>query len=1051
MTNAPPQFSQMQWEFLATLNALGSPAPIDVIGELVPLTPGPLFDLIRRAEQLRILQKTDGDIFELSPNVSPEVMEKIQALNSPERISRIIDQLANAKLMDQVNPKDIVSLLVKARRYEEAATAQLELTGVLLNDFNVETTIACLIQAFDVHLQKPEMLQHEKRLITQTLTVSNLCIALGKGFVEVLPLLMKARTVSELLGDRRSHGIILLHLGRLYYLSNMNAEMLKALLEGKQIVEELGDEDILFQSAEFVGLFYFMQGNYKQALIHYERASEWGKLSENDIINPFAPVFFSLTALALGQFNRAITLLDIFHRIAIQKKQSSVATTLRAVLGYMLLTVQKDQEALYHLSVAHEDAKKQKNALALYGVRLFKAYHNYLKGNLTEARDFFVKALDEAAHANIIRAYAAYPWVLEMLFEFDRRQVALPPDFSFEAATERVMQDINISLKGVLMRLLAKRAAAMGESIEKRQSYLETALNYLTQSGSSVQLAKTRLELARLELTKKNRKKAAAYARAAWQGLPGYAKSLFPDDLQHLIDTGSKGPFLKSFLSAGVVFNRFSETMEKLIPASDLKVIITRLVMTTNRFFSAERGGFFLLDKTASKGSLKLLAAANMTELEVNSESFSPNIKLIMDVLRQNRAIISKPLPTGGQHKPYGNSVALCFPITHDDNQQGVLYHDNSFLMDCFDFLDDQALVLLKNHLETLCRHIWEYCRSAQKKNRQAFEKEIETETALKENIIGQSPAIRDLLNRAQRIADADSPILLQGETGVGKEIMARWIHKNSPRRDGAYVIIDSTTIAENLLESELFGHEKGAFTGADHQKAGRVELANRGTLFLDEVGELPLSIQAKLLRILEEKTFTRVGGSRVHRCDFRLIAATNRDLDKEVKAGRFRKDLFYRLNVLPLRIPPLRERKEDIALLAEHFLARYCKKLNRPQLQVTPAETSALLMYPWPGNVRELKNVIERGALLSNGHQLELQLATTTLDPQSFSMSDMPTMDELQRRYIVHVLKTTGGKIGGTTGAADILGMNRSTLYFRMKKLNMPLNPSPEPASPED
>ena len=204
------------------------------------------------------------------------------------------------------------------------------------------------------------------------------------------------------------------------------------------------------------------------------------------------------------------------------------------------------------------------------------------------------------------------------------------------------------------------------------------------------------------------------------------------------------------------------------------------------------------------------------------------------------------------------------------------------------------------------------------------------------------------------------------------------------------------------------------------------------------EVGELPLSIQAKVLRVLEEKTFTRVGGTRIHQSDFRLIAATNRDLSKEVGAGRFREDLFYRLNVLPIQIPPLREREEDIILLARHFLEIYCKRLNRPQLQIASENVLALSTYTWPGNVRELKNVVERSALLSTDNRLELQLSITPVDRQSFSVSGKPTMHELQRSYIEYILKGTDGQIAGKGGAADILGMNRSTLYYRMKRLGM-------------
>ncbi|MDX9789105.1 MAG: sigma-54 dependent transcriptional regulator [Desulfobacterales bacterium] len=1041
-----PEFSEGQWDFLSVLEAFGTPLPIDIIGTLAPLMPGPLFDLILSGEHLGFLEKTNGNVLQLTTELSPEMLKTLRSLNSPDRIAEIYNRLKNANLLGRLNPKEIINLLLKAKQYEDAAALQLDMVESAIKDQDVETAIFNLTQAVQAHFQKPETSGIQKRIVALTPSVSNLCIAMGKGFPEALSLLRKARILSENSGDSRSHAIIMLHLGRFYYLSNMNTDPLKELSDGKQIVEELGDDDILFQSSEFVGLFYIIQGNYKKALIHYEKASEWSRYTGSETINPFAPVFFSLCAQALGQFTRAVDLLDIFHRIAIQKKQPNVATTLRTVLGYMLLTVRNDKEALHHLSIANEDAEKQKNVLALYGVKFYKSYYYYLKGNLTEARDSFIEAMNYSARTNIIRAYSLYPWVLEMLFDFERKKVDLPIDFSFNTIAEQVKESINISFKGVLMRLLAKRAIANGDPVETIQRYLEESLYLLTHSGSAVQSAKTRLELARLELTKGNRKKAALHARKAWKSLPAYAERFFPDDLQHLIDTGSKGPFLKSFLSAEVVFNRLSEVIDKTVPTSDLEVILNRLVATTNRFFSAERGGFFLITNHTKKKRLELVAAVNLTELEVNSDNFNSHYEVITEALANNRAIVTRPPLTGHQDSQGVPFSALCFPIVLADNRRGVLYHDNSLLTDSFDFLDDHALTLLKDHFETIFRQIWNYCQSAQKIIRQASEKEIETKNTLKEEIIGESQAIQDLLKKAQRISDADSPILIQGETGAGKEIMARWIHKHSPRNDGPYVIIDSTTISENLLESELFGHEKGAFTGADRQKTGRVELANGGTLFLDEVGELPPSMQAKLLRVLEEKTFTRVGGSRVHRCDFRLIAATNRNLAKEVQAGRFREDLFYRLNVLPIRIPPLRERKEDIILLARHFLGIYCKRLNRPQLLITPADTSALLMYPWPGNVRELKNVIERSSLLSNDSYLDLQLTATPVSQQSFLVNDLPTLFELQRRYIGHVLKTTGGRIAGTDGAADVLGMKRSTLYFRMEKLGMSSGSSSKP-----
>jgi len=250
---------------------------------------------------------------------------------------------------------------------------------------------------------------------------------------------------------------------------------------------------------------------------------------------------------------------------------------------------------------------------------------------------------------------------------------------------------------------------------------------------------------------------------------------------------------------------------------------------------------------------------------------------------------------------------------------------------------------------------------------------------------------------------------------------------------------VDCTTIPENLFESELFGYEKGAFTGADKQKLGRFELANKGTLFLDEIGELPPQVQIKLLKTLEEKTFVRIGGGKIIRSDFRLIVATNRNLKEEVAAGRFREDLFYRLSVFPITMPPLRERGEDILELARHFITQYAKRYGRQSVILSPGDTTKLLKYAWPGNVRELQNVIERAIIVSGSGELQLGLSLTEPQKKSADLfDDKPTLDEMQRRYIKHILEVTNNRISGPAGAAEILGMKRTSLYSRMRTLGI-------------
>jgi DNA-binding NtrC family response regulator len=318
-------------------------------------------------------------------------------------------------------------------------------------------------------------------------------------------------------------------------------------------------------------------------------------------------------------------------------------------------------------------------------------------------------------------------------------------------------------------------------------------------------------------------------------------------------------------------------------------------------------------------------------------------------------------------------------------------------------------------------------------------------------HIVGESRALKAILNRIQAVAPTDSTVLILGETGTGKELIAKEIHKRSRRADRPLIRVNCASIPKELYESEFFGHVKGAFTGAFKDRVGRFEAANGGTLFLDEVGEIPPELQSKLLRVLQEKQYERVGEDKTKRVDVRIIAATNRCLKTEVAAGRFREDLYYRLNVFPLEVAALRERSDDIPRLATHFMDMAAKETKCPKARLTPAGIAALQNYDWPGNIRELRNVIERAVILASGGALEFdlptpvpgaQIATTITAPVSNrSEPEFLTEPELQRRErenLLIALKKTGWRIKGANGAAELLGVKPTTLISRIKKMGV-------------
>jgi formate hydrogenlyase transcriptional activator len=424
-----------------------------------------------------------------------------------------------------------------------------------------------------------------------------------------------------------------------------------------------------------------------------------------------------------------------------------------------------------------------------------------------------------------------------------------------------------------------------------------------------------------------------------------------------------------------------------------------------------------------------------------------------LNLTREQIAAHANPNSTGLIHS------GCLLPLLSGERLVGVLVlgssRESAFTEEDLAFLSPVA-----NQIALAVQNAVAYREISQLKDRLVrenvyLESEIRSELHF-DDIVGSSQALKLVLREIEIVAPADSTVLIYGETGTGKELIARAVHNLSSRKSNAFVKLNCAAIPTGLLESELFGHEKGAFTGAISQRVGRFELAHRGTIFLDEVGEIPLELQPKLLRVLQEREFERLGSTRTLRTDARLIAATNRDLKTMVGEQKFRSDLYYRLNVFPIRVPALRERKEDIPMLVRHFVQQFSQRNNRV-INTIPSETmEALVRYHWPGNVRELQNVIERAVILSKGTMLNVSLAglepdvaprashaaTTGIPSEHKRLQDI--LDDTEQIEILRALEASDGIIAGPSGAAALLGVKRSTLQLRMQKLGIRLSRTP-------
>lgn len=1030
-----PEFTEEQWEFLAVLKVFDRPVTAQIAGVMAPLTPGPLFDLIERAVSHGIMERDEGGVFSLKAEIDEAVEKRLETAADPDKANIWLDRLRQARLSDEVDPLIIVRLLEQSGFLVEASSLEMDYCRQAVESGRLEEARGSLTLSLNRLEGCLDDTEAKQLFVSGALELSNLCFSLWQGLIEIAGVLDKAHEIAAELGDRRSHAMINLHLGRLFFYTDRRAEALIALSSGFEEVEELGDDDIIYQSAFFFGLHYMIQGQHSEAVLHFERAEQqFLQGDQKTSITPNALILLPYCLTYIGQYHRAVGSLESNLRLALEKGDRTLASTLEAALGSLLVLLGKKREGLYHLNKAEREAIKVENAFGRYLAGGSIGHQYFLDGRLEKAFELAAHNLRLAGEAGLIRQFTS-PWVLEQAYEFQRLGFESLPEFNYEEVFKSVLEGPNIYLEGVVLRLTAREMMARGGDRKLIRERLARSEKALEKAGDPIQLSKTILETARLELLEGNRDRAGKLARRAWRELGGYRDHFFPDEFRELLT--SKEQDSDEEKNREDIFKHYLQMLDALLPVDEEKDVLSRVVKATNRFYGAERGALFWFPEDKSETVPELRAACNLTGAEVGSPDFKPNMDIVLACFRENQPIIVRAEEHGPSTAVGDFRAVLCIPIFSRGAVRGVLYHDNYYLNDAFDSLDRDMIMEMTRHMNLFLERVVAYLRIRDQAAILDSAQSLKINQSVSEPIVAESQVVRTLLKQADQAARSESSILILGETGTGKELLAARVHQNSARSNKPFIVVDAAAIPEKLVESELFGHEKGAFTGADKRRIGRLEMANQGTLFLDEVGELSLDIQAKLLRALQEKTFYRVGGAKVIQSDFRLIAATNRNLAAEVAAGNFREDLFYRLNVIPLELPALRKRGEDVVRLADHYLKLFAKKHRKGFPGFSAAQKNMLLKYNWPGNIRELINIIERAVILSSGAGLELALpapAAQTTHP----FMDHPTMDELQRRYIKYILDSTGGKIGGAGGAAEILGMKRPGLYARMKKLGM-------------
>lgn len=612
------------------------------------------------------------------------------------------------------------------------------------------------------------------------------------------------------------------------------------------------------------------------------------------------------------------------------------------------------------------------------------------------------------------------------------------PQMNYESELERIANWPDIYMQGVGLRYKAIRILKKGGSKGEALRHLEKSQEMLIKAGANLELSRTQIELARQYLVGAKNRQAQDLLKKAYTVLSLVNDRLFQEELKPYLEIEQGEDRLLSILmevgnAIGTVRNR-NRLLERIIN------LLMKLTL-------AGRGGFF---SPGPGGRPQLVASRNLDKTIVASPQFRSSYKMILRAVEnQNQTL--QLVPARADEDRVGKNQsgwALCSIVALQERVLGVIYLDNNLVNLSPPDKELAFLRVINNQVAVALDNARAYEEISLLKDRLEDETRIyrmELECSPDSGqIVGRSRPITNVLAQINRVAPSEPTVLITGETGVGKDLVARAIHAQSTRRAGPFIPVNTASLDPGVVASELFGHEKGAFTGAVKTRRGRFELADKGTLFLDDVDNLSLDIQAKILRTIQDKEFERVGGDRIMKSDFRLIAATNRNLEKLVEEGGFRSDLYFRLTAFPIHVPPLRERKDDIPLLVAHFLDKYTTETGKDIDGISKPDMQNLTDYNWPGNVRELKHIIERAVILSDGQLLDVPDLTGQQTMTTTAGRFLP-LKEMEKAHIIEALRMCNGRVSGKGAAAELLEIKPSTLYSKIRKLGINKNLSYE------
>jgi transcriptional regulator with GAF, ATPase, and Fis domain len=850
----------------------------------------------------------------------------------------------------------------------------------------------------------------------------------------VLSILEEAMIRAKQQGNYRYQSLLDMHFAKNKWLQSKYRSAVKHFEQAWALAKQLDDAHLLRSTATFKTFFLFWQGRFQEAVADYEKALPEVEKFPHGRFPLLASMTIGTCYGKIGQVTQGIGMLDAIRRQCLARGDIGLAAHSGICIGAIMLDNGWVEEACRHLIPCVAEAKTAHPDWTLIQGELVLAHAYFLQGRYDACVQQLGRYTEHARQVQV--SVRTWSYLMELCWAVAEGVLPAIPELSLQDEINRMLKGQNIFLKGVAYRFTSLLQQKQGVTPAAIVKNLNRSIELLKLSGHAIELAKAQLALARVYLLQNHRPMAIQTAEPAMKSLNAANQRLIPDDLK---------PILRADTPIHTLFNDIVRFSNELCALQHGKDALQHILSTANRMIGAERGAIFIWEGARTGHGFRPRASKNLTEAQIESAGFASSIQLMTRVVSKSMGIVQgTAAPGGNEGSEAGIRSRICVPILGKGQTLGVLYHDNCLMGNAFEeaqlaplsFFAAQTALALENDrihrenrsLNKRCRDLTAHYDQQHRPNRKI----------VLDAFIGESAAIQKVMARINEVAPTHATVLILGETGVGKGVVANAIQRHSLRKEQPFISLNCNALSETLIYSELFGHEKGAFTGADRQHIGRFEKVNGGTLFLDEIGDLPPQVQVRLLRVLETKEFERVGGTATIRSDFRLITATNTDLSRAMKEKRFREDLYYRINVFSIHVPPLRDRKEDIPLLVHHFLKVQANETGKRGRPIADAEMAALMQYPWPGNVRELKNITERYAISGAGSHTSI---VDLLDANEQAAAGKPpavTLRENERRHILWALERTGGKIHGPGGAAELLDIHPNTLSFRMKRLDI-------------